>query len=64
MRLFPNRCKGVLFGIGLTCANLWSEINYEKRHLFFKGELTIVRRGEINKKYYHKYKEVLGVNAS
>jgi len=64
LRLFPNRFKEeTLFDIGLACARLWNELNYEKRNAFFNGELTIMKRDEINKKYYHRYKEVLGVNA-
>jgi hypothetical protein len=47
----------------LTCARLWSELNYEKRHAFFNGELSPGKRDEINRRYYHKYKGVLGVNA-
>jgi transposase len=50
-----------LMGIGLTCARLFNELNYEKRQAFFKGELSPEKYYEINKKYYHKYKEVLGV---
>ncbi len=62
--LFQNRCgEEVLFGIGLACASLWNEINYEKRHLFFKGELLPRKKDKISKKYYHKYEEVLGANA-
>jgi putative transposase len=53
----------VLFDIGLACARLWNELSYEKRHAFFRYELTVKRRDEINKRYYHKYREVLGVNA-
>jgi putative transposase len=52
-----------LMGIGLTCARLFNELNYEKRQAFFNGELSPGKRDEINKKYYHRYKEVLGVNA-
>jgi putative transposase len=64
LRLFPNRYKEeTLFDMGLACARLWNELNYEKRNAFFDGELTITKRDEINKKYYHRYKEVLGVNA-
>jgi putative transposase len=64
LRLFPNRYgQETLFDIGLACARLWNELNYEKRHAFFNGELSPGKRDEINKKYYHKYKEVLGVNA-
>jgi putative transposase len=47
----------------LACARLWNELSYEKRRVFFNRELTIMKRDEINKKYYHRYKEVLGVNA-
>jgi putative transposase len=64
LRLFPNRYEQeTLFDIGLACARLWNELNYEKRQAFFNRELTPGKRDEINKKYYHKYKGVLGVNA-
>ena len=63
--LFPNRYEEETpFDIGLACARLWSELNYEKRNAFFNGELSPGKRDEINKKYYHKYKGVLGVNAN
>jgi putative transposase len=62
--LFPNRYEEeTLFDIGLTCARLWNELNYEKRQAFFNGELSPGKRDEINRRYYHKYKGVLGVNA-
>jgi putative transposase len=64
LRLFPNRYEQeTLFDIGMACARLWNELSYEKRRVFFNRELTIMKRDEINKKYYHRYKEVLGVNA-
>ncbi|MFZ8823219.1 MAG: RNA-guided endonuclease TnpB family protein, partial [Desulfurococcales archaeon] len=64
LRLFPNRYEQeTLFDIGSACARLWNELNYEKRHAFFNRELSPGKRDEINKKYYHKYKGVLGVNA-
>jgi hypothetical protein len=47
----------------LACASLWNELNYEKRQAFFNRELLPGKRDEINKKYYYKYKEMLGVNA-
>jgi hypothetical protein len=50
-----------LMGIGLTCTRLFNELNYEKRQAFFKGDLSPEKYYEINKKYYCKYKEVLGV---
>ncbi|MDT7889921.1 MAG: hypothetical protein RQ885_13235 [Desulfurococcales archaeon] len=38
--LFPNKYEDeVLFDIGLACAMLWNELNYEKKQAFFKGEL-------------------------
>jgi hypothetical protein len=62
--LFPNRYEEeTLFDIGLACARLWNELNYEKRHAFFNGELSPGKRDEINRRYYHKYKEMFGVNA-
>jgi putative transposase len=64
LRLFPNRYEQeTLFDIGLACTRLWNELNYEKRNAFFNGELSPEKYYQINKKYYHKYKEVLGVNA-
>ena len=62
--LFPDRYEEeVLFDIGLACARPWNELSYEKRRAFFNRELSPRKRDEINKKYYHRYKEVLGVNA-
>jgi len=64
LRLFPEEHEEkILFDIGLTCVKLWNELNYEKRQLFFKDDLTPEKRIEINRKYYHKYKNFLGVNA-
>jgi putative transposase len=64
LRLLPSESgHRDLMGIGLTCARLFYELNYEKRQAFFKGGLSPEKYYEINKKYYHKYKEVLGVNA-
>ncbi|MDT7887644.1 MAG: transposase [Desulfurococcales archaeon] len=62
--LFPNRYEEeTLFDIGLACARLRNELSYEKRQAFFNGELSPGKRDEINRRYYHKYKGVLGVNA-
>jgi putative transposase len=64
LRLFPNRYEEeILFDIGLACARLWNELNYEKRNAFFNRELSPEKRDEINRRYYHRYKGVLGVNA-
>jgi len=64
LRLFPEKHEEeMLFNIGLTSVRLWNELNYEKRQLFFKNDLTLEKRIEINRKYYHKYKNFLGVNA-
>ena len=55
LRLFPNRYEQeTLFDIGLVCARLWNELSYENRRVFFNRELTIMKRDEINKKYYHQ----------
>jgi len=62
--LFPNRYEGkVLFDIGLACARLWNELSYEKMYSFFNRELSPGKRDEINKRYYHKYRGMLGVYA-
>jgi len=64
LRLLPSESEHRdLMGIGLTCAKLWNELNYEKRQAFFNRELTPEKYYEINKKYYYRYNETLGVNA-
>ena len=64
LRLLPEKHEEkILFDIGLASVRLWNELNYEKRQLFFKDDLTPEKREEINRKYYHKYKNFLGVNA-
>jgi putative transposase len=64
LRLLPKENEHEsLMGIGLTCARLFNELNYEKRHAFFKGGLTRKKYYEINRKYYYRYNETLGVNA-
>jgi putative transposase len=64
LRLLPTENEHEsLMGIGLTCARLFNELNYEKRQAFFKGELTRKRYYDINGKYYYRYNETLGVNA-
>jgi len=64
LRLLPEEHEEkMLLNIGLTCVRLWNVLNYEKRQLFFKNDLTLEKRVEINRKYYHKYKKILGVNA-
>ncbi len=64
LRLLPEKHEEkLLLYIGLTCVRLWNELNYEKRKLFFRDDLTLEKRAEINRRYYHKYKKILGVNA-
>jgi putative transposase len=64
LRLLPTEDEHEsLMGIGLTCVRLYNELNYEKRQAFFKGELTRDKMHEIDRRYYYKYNEVLGVNA-
>jgi len=64
LRLLPEEHEEeILFDISLTAVRLWNELNYEKRQLFFKNDLKPEKREEINRRYYHKYKKVLGVNA-
>jgi putative transposase len=64
LRMLPSESEHEdLMGIGLTCARLWNELNYEKRQAFFDGELTPEKYYEISRKYYYRYNETLGVNA-
>ena len=53
LRLLPSESgHRDLMGIGLTCARLFNELNYEKRQAFFNRELTRKKNYEINRKYY------------
>jgi putative transposase len=64
LRLLPTEVEhGSLMGIGLTCVRLYNELNYEKRQEFFKGELTRDKMYEIDRRYYYKCEDVMGVNA-
>ena len=64
LKLLPEKHEEeLLLNIGLTAVRLWNELNYEKRKLFFRDSLTPEKRVEINRRYYHKYKNFLGVNA-
>jgi putative transposase len=64
LRLLPEEHEEeLLLYIGLASVRLWNELNYEKRQFFFRDDLTPEKRIEINRRYYHKYKKVLGVNA-
>jgi len=64
LRLLPEKHEEkLLLNIGLASVRLWNKLNYEKRQLFFKNDLTLEKRVEINRRYYHKYKNFLGVNA-
>jgi len=64
LRLLPSESgHRDLMGIGLTCPRLFNELNYEKRQAFFNGELSPEKYYEINRKYYYRYNETLGVNA-
>jgi len=64
LRLLPEEHEEeILFDIGLASVRLWNELNYEKRQQFFRDDLTPEKRAEINRRYYHKYKKILGVNA-
>jgi putative transposase len=64
LRLLPSESEHKdLMGIGSTCVRLFNELNYEKRQAFFKGGLTPEKNYEIDRRYYYKYNETLGVNA-
>jgi len=50
LRLLPEEHEEeMLFNIGLVSVRLWNELNYEKRKLFFKNDLTPEKRAEINR---------------
>jgi len=61
LRLLPTPEQGaVLDTMGDLCAKMWNELNYERMQLFKEGKLTPEAMRETHKKYYEKYKGILG----
>ncbi|MEW9490919.1 MAG: hypothetical protein TQ35_0001760 [Candidatus Aramenus sulfurataquae] len=61
-RLFPNGYQQrKLTKLADVTAKLWNEANYERRQQFFQQKKVDLK--DTWKKYYEKYKNVLGVNA-
>jgi putative transposase len=62
VRLLPNGFQErKLRRLADTSARLFNEVNYERRQQFFRGEKVDLQG--TYKKYYEKYKGILGVNA-
>ena len=62
LRLLPNGFQHrKLLKLANACAKLFNETNYERRQQLFHETKVDFKRTE--KKYYEKYKQVLGVNA-
>ncbi len=62
VRLFPNGYQQrKLRKLAEDSSKLWNETNYERRQQFFKEKKVDFK--DTWKKYYEKYKKVLGVNA-
>jgi len=62
VRLLPNGYQErKLRKLADACAKLFNEVNYERRQQFFRGEKVDLQG--TYKKYYEKYKDILGVNA-
>jgi len=61
LRLLPTpEQERVLEELGDLCAKMWNELNYERMQLFKEGKLIAEAMKETHKKYYDKYKGVLG----
>jgi len=61
LRLLPDpEQEAVLDTVGDLCAKMWNELNYERMQLFKQGKLTPEAMKETHKKYYDKYKDILG----
>jgi putative transposase len=62
VRLLPSGSQGrKLRRLASTSAKLFNEVNYERRQQFFRGEGVDLE--DTYRKYYEKYRSVLGVNA-
>jgi len=61
LRLLPApEQEIVLEELGDLSAKMWNELNYERMQLFKEVKLTAETMKETHKKYYDKYKGVLG----
>jgi len=61
LRLLPtSEQERELKRLGDLCARMWNELNYERMQLFKEGKLTREAMRETQKKYYEKYRGVLG----
>jgi len=61
LRLLPTQeQERILEELGDLCARMLNELNYERMQLFKQGKLTREAMRETQKKYYEKYKGVLG----
>jgi len=61
LRLLPTQeQERILEELGDLCAKMWNELNYERMQLFKEGKLTPEAMRETHKKYYEKYKDILG----
>jgi len=65
LRLLPTpEQEAVLEELGDLCAKMWNELNYERMQLFKQGKLTPEAMRETHRKYYEKYKGVLGTGTA
>lgn len=61
VRLLLSKSQARVLGrIADLCARLWNEVNYERRRAFYEGRLTAKAIAETYKKYYERYKGLLG----
>jgi len=61
LRLLPTPEQEIeLERLGDLCARMWNELNYERMQLFKQGKLTAEAMGETYRKYYEKYKGLVG----
>jgi len=61
LRLLPaQEQERILEELGDLCAKMWNELNYERMQLFKEGKLTEEAMRETQKKYYEKYKGLVG----
>jgi len=58
--LLTQEQERVLEELGDLCARMWNELNYERRKLFIDEKLTAETMRETYKKYYERYKGLVG----
>ena len=64
LALFPSSSQHKkLLRLADITAKLWNELNYEMRQMYFNGQFDWNKIKQLQREYYHRYKDILKTNA-